>query len=58
MKHPKKWRKAKRIAAFLFKDVSGRKAHRLVMELEDGKLGGGWCQNAVRDRVFDILTGK
>ncbi len=42
---------AKRIADELFKNGIGEKAERLVLELENGSNGGGWCKQAVIDII-------
>jgi len=42
---------AEQIADDLFRNGSGQKAERLVLELSDGRNGGGWCRRAVVDRV-------
>jgi hypothetical protein len=39
----------------LFENGSGEKARRLVLELENGRDGGGWCKDAVRDQIRDVL---
>ncbi len=47
---------AQRIADELFTDGSLHTASRLVMEMPNGKLGGGWCRDAVValvDRIMD-----
>jgi hypothetical protein len=46
---------AEQIAAELFVNGSGEKARRLVLELEDGRNGGGWCKEAIVDRVADAI---
>ena len=42
---------AKKIADELFTNGSNEKAKRLVLELENGKDGGGWCKGAVIDII-------
>lgn len=42
---------AKNIANELFINGSNEKAKRLVLELEDGTIGGGWCKDAVIDII-------
>lgn len=49
---------AEQIAADLFTDGQGGKASRLVSELSDGRLGGGWCEGAVVDRIADLLDER
>jgi hypothetical protein len=50
---------AKEIAADLFLDYNGKKADRLEAKFkqEDGteKPGGGWCEEAVIDRIEEKL---
>lgn len=46
---------AEQIAADLFENGAGQHAKRLVIELPDGRDGGGWCEGAVVDRVAKIL---
>ena len=49
---------AELLAADLFTDGDGRKAARLVSEHDDGRLGGGWCEGAVVDRLADLLDER
>lgn len=46
---------AKQITDELFTNGIGERAKRLVLELEDGKDGGGWCKEAVEDVIERIL---
>ena len=46
---------ADEIVEYLFVNGIGSKAQRLVLELEDGKDGGGWCKAAVRDVVVRVI---
>lgn len=49
---------ANRIADDLFRNGAGAEAARLVLELKDttyGEYGGGWCKQAVVDRIKAIL---
>lgn len=47
---------AKEIAADLFTNGLGQHARRLVLELENGHNGGGWCERAVVDRIRGHLA--
>lgn len=47
---------ATKISDGLFHDGLGRRAKRLVLELEDGRDGGGWCQSAAMDYIASILV--
>lgn len=42
----------------LFTNGAGETADRLVLELENGRDGGGWCRGAVRDQICDALQLK
>ncbi len=42
----------------LFTNGAGETAQRLVLELENGRNGGGWCRNAVRDQIRDALLSE
>jgi len=42
----------------LFSNGAGETAKRLVLKLENGRDGGGWCRNAVRDQIRDVLQQK
>ena len=44
------------IADYLFTNGSGQKAKRLVLELDNGCDGGGWCKKAVVDVIRGMLT--
>jgi len=44
-----------KIANDLFKNGVGDIAKRLILELEDGRNGGGWSHGAVVDRIETIL---
>ena len=46
---------SERIAEKLFTNGGGEKAQRLVLELPDGKDGGGWCKRAVVDVIDAVL---
>jgi len=48
---------AERIAKRLFVNGCGEHAKRLVLELDNGRDGGGWCESAVRDQVAAELAG-
>lgn len=39
----------------LFTNGAGETAQRLVLELENGCNGGGWCRDAVRDQIRDAF---
>lgn len=39
----------------LFKNGFNKHAKRLVLELEDGRDGGGWCRSAVRNVVIEVM---
>lgn len=49
-------RLAEAIVEDLFRNGAGEEAERLVMLLQHGRDGGGWCRGAVRDRVTEILN--
>lgn len=49
-------RLAQRIALRLFTNGAKQHAKRLVLELQGGKDGGGWCEMAVRDQVAAELN--
>lgn len=53
----KTWREllADQIVEDLFKNRAGQKAKRLVLELEDGRDGGGWGRDPVRDVILRHL---
>jgi len=44
------------IAERLFTNGAGHKAQRLVLEMENGSDGGGWCKKTVIDQIDRILT--
>lgn len=46
---------AEKIANYLFTNGAGEKAQRLVLELEDGSNGGGWCREAVKTVIVAKL---
>jgi hypothetical protein len=46
---------ARRIASYLFHNGAGKHAVRLKLELSKGGDGGGWCERAAEDGVYDIL---
>lgn len=46
---------AEQIVEVLFRNGFGEKARRLVLELENGGNGGGWCRGAVIDRINRVL---
>ena len=46
---------AEQIAADLFTDSVGEVARRLVIELDDGRQPGGYCEQAVSDRIETML---
>ncbi len=39
----------------LFTNGNNQKARRLVLELENGRDGGGWAKFAARDHIIDII---
>lgn len=47
---------AQRIADALFTNGAGQEARRLVLELDGGRDGGGWCKKAVADRIAAALS--
>lgn len=47
---------AKRIAKHLFTNGANERATRLVLQLPDGRDGGGWCEKAVRDSIARMLA--
>lgn len=47
---------AEKIADDLFTNHWGDKAKRLMLILEDGRDGGGWCKQAVIDRIERALN--
>lgn len=53
----KTWKEllADEIVKTLFVNGAGQKAKRLVLELEDGKDGGGWGKKSVRDVIIRHL---
>ncbi len=53
----KTWKEllAEEIVEELFKNGAGQKAKRLVLELENGKDGGGWGKRAVSDVIINHL---
>lgn len=55
MKKAKAWKLAKLVARTLFTNGSGERAARLVLELSDGRDGGGWNERAVRLRIYEKL---
>lgn len=46
---------ADEIAEYLFTNGSGQKAVRLVLELNNGKNGGGWSKEPARDAIASII---
>ena len=40
----------------LFTNGANEKARRLVLELQDGRNGGGWGKEPVRDLILDVLS--
>jgi len=46
---------AERIADGLFTNGAHQHASRLVLELNDGRDGGGWCEGAVKDQAVSQL---
>lgn len=50
-------RLAEKIAAELFTNGSGDVAKRLVLELEDGRTGGGWAIRPMVD-LIETLIGE
>jgi len=55
MESKEKHKKAVEIAEKLFTNGMDQKAKRLVLELESGADGGGWCKQAVIDLIADSL---
>lgn len=49
---------AREIADDLFRNGGGQVAERLVLELPDGREGGGWCHSAAIDRIATILQAS
>lgn len=49
---------ARRITKKLFVNGFGDQATRLVLELENGRDGGGWCEEAVVDVIRDTINEK
>lgn len=47
---------ARKIAADLFTNGAGEHARRLVLELEDGRNGGGWGELPAADRIAGVLA--
>jgi hypothetical protein len=47
---------ADKIADSLFTDGDGQKAERLVLELPNGRNGGGWCRDAVRGVIQAAIS--
>lgn len=47
---------ANEIVEKLFINGTGQKAQRLVLELENGKGGGGWSKGPVRDVIATYIT--
>lgn len=47
---------AERIARDLFTNGGGERAQRFVLELPDGRNGGGWIEAAAADRIEDALA--
>ena len=48
-------RLAEKITDYLFTNGAGKKARRLVLELEDGQDGGGWSKRAVEQAILKML---
>lgn len=46
---------ADEIVNYMFTNGAGEKAQRLVLELEDGSNGGGWCREAVTAAIISKL---
>jgi len=46
---------SERIAKELMTNGAGEEAQRLVLELPDGRDGGGWCKQSVIDTIETIL---
>lgn len=46
---------ADEIVDYLFENGAGQRARRLVLELADGKNGGGWSRQAVRATIISKL---
>jgi len=51
MKQTEAKKLAKEIAGKLFQNGAGQQARRLILELRDGKDGGGWSEKAVSDLI-------
>lgn len=47
---------AEQIAKYLFTDGSGERAERLVLELKNGRKGGGWSEWAVTLAIKERLV--
>ena len=46
---------AKRIARQLFTNFAEQRANRLVLEMPDGRMGGGWCEEAAADHILETI---
>ena len=46
---------AKRIARQLFTNFAEQRAKRLVLEMPDGRMGGGWCEEAAADHILETI---
>jgi hypothetical protein len=49
---------AEEITDRLFTNGANEKARRLVLELKDGRNGGGWGREPVRDMILDVLRKR
>lgn len=47
---------AERIAAVLFRDGCNNEAQRLVLEMADGRDGGGWGRGPAVDAIEEVLA--
>lgn len=56
----KTWREllADEIVEALFVNGAGQKGKRLILELEDGRDGGGWSKGPVRDVIIRHLRDE
>lgn len=46
---------ANEIVEYLFSNGVGKRARRLVLELTDGRNGGGWGKEPMRDAIIDKI---
>jgi hypothetical protein len=46
---------SRKITSYLFHNGAGELAKRLVLELPNGRNGGGWSEKPAENVIFDIL---